>query len=167
MIRASTHLQYANGYLELGMVKEARAELAAIDDADRDCRDYRLMMVKLHLETRQWKRMEVVSKSLVEIDPEDVFGWVNWAYALRELNRTLDAKSVAEKGVALHPDEAVLWFNLACYCSLIGEVEDASNHLDRAISIEKSFEAESVDDPDLDNLWNWIRGQESSESAEG
>jgi hypothetical protein len=76
------------------------------------------------------------------------------------LERIEEAKDVAIRGLGSIPREAVLWFNLACYCSLLGEVEDSSNHLNKSIALEKSFEAKSVDDPDLDNLWAWIRSNE-------
>ena len=59
------------------------------------------------------------------------------------------------------PKEAILWFNYACYCSLLGDVEEASEYLDKAISLDKRFEAESVSDTDLDNLWKWIHSQDS------
>ena len=161
MICTEKRLQYANGYLDLGMTKEAALELNAIPDNQQSRPEVRTMKIRLHLKSRQWKKMADVAKALVEHSPEIAFGWVNWAYALRELNRNKKAKEIATEGLLQHPNEAVLWFNLACYCSLLGEVEEASNHLDKAISIEKSFEAEAVDDPDLDNLWNWIRSKEN------
>ena len=118
------------------------------------------MRVRLYSESHNWKKMVATSKQLVGMDPEVSFGWVNWAYALRELDRISEAKDVANRGLALNPKEAVLWFNLACYCSLLGEVEESSNNLDQAIALEKSFEKEAVDDPDLDKLWAWLRSNE-------
>ena len=115
------------------------------------------MRVRLYLERKHWKRMELLSQQMVEDHPELVFGWVNWAYALRERSLNEKAKAVAIDALDEHPDEAVLWFNLACYCSLLGEVEESSQHLNKAVSLEKSFETAAVDDPDLDNLWKWIR----------
>lgn len=160
MIRTEKRLQYANGYLDLGMVKDAKAELDLIDEKDRSNSEVLSMRVRLYSESHNWKNMVATSKQLVGMDPEVSFGWVNWAYALRELERISEAKDIANRGLALNPKEAVLWFNLACYCSLLGEVEDASNHLDQAIALEKSFEKEAVDDPDLDKLWAWLRSNE-------
>ena len=84
------------------------------------------------------------------------------AYALRERNQIKEAMSVAETGLEFVPEEAVLWFNFACYSSLLGEVEDASQRLDEAVRLDKAFEAEAVDDADLDNLWQWIRRKENA-----
>ncbi|MBT3480337.1 MAG: hypothetical protein HN457_02750 [Opitutales bacterium] len=160
MIKTAKRLQYANGYLDLGMVHDAKAELDLIDEKDRSNSEVLSMRVRLFLEARNWKKMVTLSKQLVELDSDVAFGWVNWAYALRELERIEEAKDVAIRGLGSIPREAVLWFNLACYCSLLGEVEDSSNHLNKSIALEKSFEAKSVDDPDLDNLWAWIRSNE-------
>ncbi len=158
MISTRTRLQYAQGYLELGMIREASLELKAItDEKEFERIDYLSLNVRLCLESRKWKRMIKFARKIAQLDPENAFGWVNWAYALRELEQTPEAKSVALDALKIHPKEAVLWFNLACYCSLLGEVEDASQHLDQAVALEKSFEAEAVDDPDLDNMWQWIR----------
>ena len=45
------------------------------------------------------------------------------------------------------------------------DVEEASEYLDKAISLDKRFEAESVSDTDLDNLWKWIHNQDSKAEA--
>lgn len=142
------------------MIEDAAEELDAIDEKDRSSSEVLSMRVRLYSESKDWFEMEAISMRLVEQDPSGTFGWVNWAYALREMERAGEAKAVAIRGLELNPNEAVLWFNLACYCSLLGEVEESSNHLDKAISLEKSFEAEAVDDPDLDNLWAWIHSSE-------
>lgn len=159
MIPTSTRLSYANGYLELGMIKQAREELDAIAKKDLLLPEVLAMRAKLYLEMKNWELLEAVSRSLTERAPESFIGWVHHAYALRELDRTREAKAVALEGVRQHPKTAVLWFNLACYCSLLNEVEDASEHLDKAIALEKSFETDAVDDPDLQNLWNWIQSE--------
>ncbi len=165
MIRTQTRLQYANGYLDLGMTREAAQELDSISPEDRGSTGTLTMRVRLYLESKKWFRMELTAKELAEREPENPFGWVNWAYALRERNRITDARSVAEAGLEFVPKDAILWFNYACYCSLLGDVEEASEYLDKAISLDKRFEAESVSDTDLDNLWKWIHSQDSKAEA--
>ena len=160
MIPTSTRLSYANGYLDLGMTEEAKEELDAIIESERLGDDVLAMRARLYLESKNWEVMEAVSKQLATQSPKLAFAWVNWAYALREMGRNEEAKQVALRGLEQHPKEATLWFNLACYCSLLGELEDASKHLNEAIRIDKDFETSSVDDPDLDNLWNWIKASE-------
>ena len=165
MIRTQTRLQYANGYLDLGMTREAAKELDSISPEDRESTETLTMRVRLYMESKKLLRMTLTAKELAEREPENPFGWVNWAYALRERNRIKDARSVAKAGLVYVSNDAILWFNYACYCSLLGDVEEASEYLDKAISLDKRFEAESVSDTDLDNLWKWIHNQDSKAEA--
>lgn len=163
MIPTSTRLSYANGYIELGMLKEASAELDAIAPSERLQDNVLLLRCKLYLETKNWEVMAAVSKQLAEQSPHSPPAWTNWAYALREMNQNEEAKKVVLRALVLHPKEPVLWFNLACYCSLLGQYQDASEHLDSAIKLDADFKEESVDDPDLEGLWNWIKSQEDAQ----
>ncbi len=162
MIPTATRLSYANGYIELGMLKEAAAELDEIEPQERLKDEVLMMRSKLYLESKNWEVMAAVSKQLVEQRPDSPYAWTNWAYALRELNQNEEAKNVALRGLVIHPSEPVLWFNLACYCSLLGQYQDASDHLDSAIKLDQDFEQESVDDPDLEGLWAWLKSQKES-----
>ncbi|MDQ8196871.1 tetratricopeptide repeat protein [Pelagicoccus enzymogenes] len=162
MIPTSTRVSYANGYIELGMLKEASEELDAIEPSERLMDDVLLVRSRLYLEARNWELMEAVSKQLAEQTPSSRHAWINWAYALREMERNEEAKNIALRALVLHPQEPVLWFNLACYCSLLGQYQDASDHLDSAIKLDRDFEQESVDDPDLEGLWNWLKSQEQT-----
>lgn len=157
MIPTSTRLSYASGYIDLGMTKEATEELDAIDPKDNLKSEVLSVRSKLYLHSQNWEVLVEVAKQLATQSPEIPHAWVNWAYGLRELGLNKQAKSVALKGLRIHPKEGTLWFNLACYCSLLGEQQEASGHLDSAIKLDKSFEKEAVDDPDLANLWNWLK----------
>lgn len=162
MIPTSTRLSYANGYLDLGMTAEAAAELDAIPPIDLLEDDVLALRTRLYLETQNWELLAAVAQQLATQAPEFTVAWIHWAYALRELDRNDEAKTIALRGLTCHPKEAILWFNLACYCSLLGELQDASDHLDTAIKLEKTFEQEAVDDPDLTNLWNWLKSDENA-----
>lgn len=157
MIPTSTRLSYANGYIELGMLDEACEELDAIDPAARLENEVLAIRSKLYLELKNWDLMEAVSKQYARQAPESQYAWINWAYALREQGRNELAKDIALEGLKIHPTESILWFNLACYCSLLGEFQDASDHLNSAIKLDKIFEKEAVDDPDLQGLWDWLK----------
>ena len=81
MIRTATRLMYSNGYLDLGMVKEAALEIDAIDEKDRSSFEVLSMRVRLYSMSEDWSEMVDASKRLAEMEPEISFGWVNWAYA--------------------------------------------------------------------------------------
>ncbi|MCH6258561.1 hypothetical protein MLD52_18520 [Puniceicoccaceae bacterium K14] len=154
MIRTSTRLQYANGYLDLSMIKEAKLELEAIVDEDKNDLDVLRMWNRFHLVSENWFQLEVTAHTLTEKRPQDPFGWVNWAYALRELDKIQAAKNVASEALTRHPKEAVLWYNLACYCCLLGELKDAKSHLEKTYKLDSNFKEEAAEDPDLQALRN-------------
>ena len=53
-------------------------------------------------------------------------------------------------------------FNLACYASVTGRMEEAKERLRRAIQLDKDVRGLALDDEDLKPLWDWIAGPEKS-----
>ena len=109
------------------------------------------MRIKLYNQGKFWEALVAVSKYVADKAPRVVHGWSNWAYALRMQDRYSEAKEVALKALKLHPDDAALCFNLGCYCSLLGEIREASEHVKKAIALDKRYQEESVGDTDLDD----------------
>ena len=100
--------------------------------------------------------MADVSKHLAESYPDQSGGWMHWAYALREMDQIEEAKAVALRGLELHPDEAILHYNLACYLSLLGEFKPAKKHLNRACVADEKLKLSATEDSDLAGLWGWF-----------
>lgn len=156
MIPTQSRLAYANGFLELGMTKEAEEELTAIVVVDRQSYEVLVMKNRLYMTKADWKKLVSAGKALARKFPEERFGWINWAYALREIDQTAKAKEVVLDGLKEHPTEAVLWYNLACYCSLLDELPESATYLSKAKRYDESFEKEAENDPDLDALREWL-----------
>jgi hypothetical protein len=51
-------------------------------------------------------------------------------------------------------------FNLACYASVTGRMEEAKKRLRDAIALDKDIRRLAIDDEDLKPLWDWIRSLE-------
>ena len=51
-------------------------------------------------------------------------------------------------------------FNLACYASVTGRMEEAKERLRHAIELDKDVRKLALDDEDLKPLWDWIAGLE-------
>lgn len=134
------------------MVAEAGAELDAIPESEQQSPAVMSMRAQLYLQTREWERMEAAAKHVARMEPDTPSGWIHWAYALRELEKLEEAQTVARRGLERHPEEATLWFNLACYSSLLGEVKQAAIELAKATRLDKTFLKEAETDPDLANL---------------
>lgn len=156
MIPTKTRLQYTNGYLELGMINEAAEEFDYIMGDDRMSLQVMRMRMKMYKQAEYWPALEAVSKYIAKLIPRKPEGWVNWSKALREQNKVEDARKVALNALERHPENATLRFSLGCYCSLLGEVDEAKEHVTKAVELDKSLQQASVDHPDLDNLWEEV-----------
>jgi hypothetical protein len=58
------------------------------------------------------------------------------------------------------PEVAMIAFNLACYASVAGRMEEAKERLRHAIDLDKDIRGLAIDDEDLKPLWDWIAGLE-------
>lgn len=147
---AVRRMEYALGYLTLGMLTEAGEELDSIAPEEQWLPLVRSMRVDWHLAQKQWKKVIIVAGELARAHPDVENAWIGWAYALRELNQVDEARAVLRQAEPHHGEtSAVLQYNLACYDALLGSLESARARLATAIRMDKQFKAASRDDPDL------------------
>ena len=154
VISTRRHLQYAAGFLDLGMIPDAARELDAIVRADRDTPEVLTVRIDLHMHAKQWKPVCTVAAKLVSAEPGNDKGWISWAFALRELGRIEKARQVLIEALPLHEKTCdVLHYNLACYECLLGNLPEALDYLSVAMQRDQHWKAEAIDDPDLEALW--------------
>ena len=152
VIPTSRRLQFARGHIDLGMVNKASDELEAIDWDEWMKPEVPSMRVDLYHAAKNWDLMRDIAMHLAESYPDQSGGWMHWAFALREMDQIEEAKDVALRGLELHPDYAILHYNLACYLSLLGQFEPAKKHLNRACVAEERFKQSATEDSDLDGF---------------
>ena len=70
------------------------------------------------------------------------------------------AEAILLRAQAIHPKVAMIAFNLACYASVTGRMEEAKERLRHAIKLDKDIRGLALDDEDLKPLWDWIVGLE-------
>lgn len=145
-------LSHVRGYLELGMVKEAKAELDAIPESDARRPEVVAMRVGMLQATEQWRPLLKYARELVSIDPAEVGWWIIWAYAARRATSVKAAQKVLLEAEGHHPQDATVQFNLGCYACLLGELPEAKARVVRAITIDSEFLKNALDDPDLQQL---------------
>jgi tetratricopeptide (TPR) repeat protein len=154
-ISTRKRLEYAKGYIGLGLIKEASEELEAIEGAARRSTAVERVRVDLAQAAKQWDLVVNLARQVAGASPEDEQVWISWAYALRELQRIKEAREVLIKAEEMHGHKsAILHYNLACYACLLGYLEEANKRLKRAIKLDKSFEDECDKDPDLKALFD-------------
>jgi hypothetical protein len=78
--------------------------------------------------------------------------WWDEAHPLYLEGRYAEAAAKGRELVEAHPDQAYLYFNLACCESLAGEAADAVEHLRRAVDIWEGCREMAKHDTDLDAL---------------
>jgi predicted Zn-dependent protease len=153
-------LRHAEGYLGLSMLAEARHELGALDKEARHSHEARVLRSDLHLQAKEWNELVAEAQTLARQDPGYEKAWIDWAYALRELDRIAEAKAVLLAAEPRHGKESgVLHYNLACYHCLLGEMAEARARLDRAGAIDSDWKKFAREDTDLAALWAELRGE--------
>jgi Flp pilus assembly protein TadD len=101
-----------------------------------------------------------VASHLVKVEPENEAWWINLAYSVRRSEGVEKAEAILLRVQAIHPKFAMIAFNLACYASVTGRMEDAKERLRNAIELDNDIRRLAIDDEDLKPLWDWIGGLE-------
>lgn len=145
-------LSHTRGYLELGMIEEAAAELARVS-ADASGRfDVRVLRALVFQEKKQWPDLAPIAASLAREKPDDAGWWIMWAYAVRRAKSLAAAEEILLEAEAHHPKEATIQFNLGCYACQRGDLSKARTRVDHAIALDEHFREAAATDPDLGPL---------------
>jgi tetratricopeptide (TPR) repeat protein len=147
-------LQAAHGYIELAMFDDANAELEEIDPFCRHLPEVLLARLPIYHGMKRWELLAVVAKRLTEWNPEDSGFFIELAYATRRAESIHLAHAILTRAARLHPTDATIQFNLACYEAQIGDLDRAKAHLKRATEIDARFRLMGLEDPDLEPLWD-------------
>lgn len=157
MIPLHRRLEYARGYIGLGMLKEAAQELAPIDPTAARSPEVVRVYVDYYMESKEWDKVVAVAPVVCEASPEDDGAWIAWAYACRELGQVSEAQAVLRRAEPRHGETcAVLHYNLACYACLLGDMDEARRRLVRAFAMNADWKAEALQDRDLQAMWSEI-----------
>ena len=157
MIPTRRHLDFASGYLALGMLNDASDELEAVEGENRLLPEVMTLRMDLYTQAKQWDLLLAVSRKLAEQKPDVPDGFIGWAFALRELNRVEEAKAVLISAEPVHGKKtSVLHYNLACYYCLLGDFAEAKKRLRVACRKSKKWKTTALDDPDLKAMWDEI-----------
>ena len=143
------HLSHAQGYLGLGMVAEAAAELAHVSGPDAATTQALAVRIAVLHEQRDWPAVRDLAGELIRRDATDAAIWITWAYATRRTDSLAAAEGILLEAEKTHPKEPTIQFNLGCYACQRGDLATTRRRLARAIELEASFAALAATDPDL------------------
>ncbi|MBL9186529.1 MAG: hypothetical protein JNK23_03530 [Opitutaceae bacterium] len=142
-------LSHVQGYLALGMVAEAAAELELIPLPERDSLEVLGLRVAVLQEQGDWSALATHAGEFARRAPTEAAAWVTWAYATRRAETLIAAEKILLKAETLHPAEPTIQFNLGCYACQRGDLAEARRRVDRAIALDTNFRALAGTDPDL------------------
>lgn len=142
-------LSHARGYLELGMVEEAAAELARLPASHSEADDVLALRAVVLQEQQRWHEMRVVARELLHRQPETADWWIMCAYATRRAESLAEAEAILRDAELRHPQEPTIQFNLGCYACLRGDLAEARRRVEQAIALDARFRAAAATDPDL------------------
>ena len=148
------YLRAAQGWLELGNLYEANAELENIAPEMRLHPD--VLEIQWHICARenQWPVCAEIGSTLVRVAPERSDSWIHHSFALHCLARSQEALDLL---LPVAHRFFYVWqvpYNLSCYCTALGRFDDAQRWFKIALSIdEKSAQKACINDPDLEPLW--------------
>ena len=151
----------AIGWLELGNLAEARAELGHISPAGRNHPDVLEVRWLVCAEQQRWEEALEAARALLAVAPKRSSAWLHQAYALRRvpqgsLQLAWDALLPAYEKF---PKESTIPYNLACYACQMDQLDTARTWFKRALAIggKERIQTMALADTDLKPLWGEIK----------
>jgi Flp pilus assembly protein TadD len=142
------------------MFDDAALALEEIAPEDKNRTGVLGARVVLYIAAKKWDMAAVVARHLVKVEPENEAWWINLAYSVRRSEGIEKAEAILLRAQAIHPKIAMIAFNLACYASVTGRMDEAKERLRHAIELDKDIRGLAIDDEDLKSLWDWLAGLE-------
>lgn len=139
----------AQGYLELEMPQEALAELNALGEGEQQREDVLQLRLFVMMRGRLWDGAMDICERLRGGFPESATGYIHGAFCLHENGQTAEAKNLLLSGPPALEKEATYFYNLGCYDAVLGNIAEATAHLQTSFQMDKKFREFAKYDPDL------------------
>lgn len=152
------HLQAAEGWIELGNHAEANEELENITPQLRAHPKVLKLRWQIYAAANNWEATLDIASAIIQIAPEDPFGWIHRSKSLYGLKRTVEARDNLLRVVDQFPRNAVMRYDLARYECQLGRLKEAERWLQKAFEIGDATKMKlaALDDRDLEPLWRNI-----------
>lgn len=147
-------LNAADGYIFLGLLDEALAELDGIVETEHAEPPVLLARIRTLLHKRDWKTAETLSRRGTSLHPAEGEFAVQRAFALHQLQKSAEAIAALEAAPEWIRRTGILHYNLACYEARLGDISTARECIDAAIQMNAGIKKNARLDPDLQALWN-------------
>ena len=139
----------AQGYLELGMVEEALAELSSFSGPFAQDPDIVELRLHIQMQGERWNDALTSAEELLRITPDAVPAFIHGAFALHEMGRTSEARDLLLKGPPVLKNDPTFHYNIGCYEAVLGNKESALQSLQLSFAIDETYRDFAKGDPDL------------------
>ena len=150
-------VEVAMGYFELGMLDEAVIELGPLAGHER-LSVLSLWSAALRLSQR-WPEMVSLSRKMIELYPAEAECWVNLADATRNVVSVHAGLELLETARRHFPGDDHILFQIGCYCSQLGRLDEARMAVRAAVSSNRVWAKIALQDRDLTPLWPELRAR--------
>jgi tetratricopeptide (TPR) repeat protein len=140
----------AEGYLELGLARQALGSLARLGDPTG------FDPHSLYLWGEALRSLGRYEEALVPLgqgaaaDPDNINIWVALAWCYKRTGHLELAIESLESALTAEPAEALLHYNLACYWSLAGDKERTLQYLSQSLGMDPRYRQLVADESDFD-----------------
>jgi tetratricopeptide (TPR) repeat protein len=159
-IRREHKLRVAEGYLEIGLPRQALAELETLGESAQGDGRVGYMRGEALRELGRYEDAIGQLESAISILPDEIPPYLALAWCYKRTDRLPLAIESIEKAIRIDPGQGILHYNLACYWSLAARPRLSLRHLERALELDDRFRELAHDEPDFIALRDNPRFQE-------
>jgi len=128
----------AQGYLELGMVEEALAELIAVQSPMISDPDLIEMRLHILMQGGRWSDALASAEELLRLNSSALSAYIHGAFALHELGRTTEARDLLLKGPQVLRNDPTFHYNIGCYEAVLGNNDSAMRRLKKSFALDET-----------------------------
>jgi predicted Zn-dependent protease len=128
-------LNSASGWMDLGNLKEARAEIRGISLLGRLHPEVFVTHWTICARAGRWIEAHELSVTYTKLMPKQPTGWICLSYALYSLKRRLEAWLVLVPQFAVFPEVSAIPYILARYASEMGNRRESEKWLARSAAL--------------------------------
>ena len=129
----------AQGYLELGMVEEALAELVAVQSPMISDPDLIEMRLHILMQGGRWSDALASAEELLRLNSSALSAYIHGAFALHELGRTTEARDLLLKGPQVLRNDPTFHYNIGCYEAVLGNNDSAMRSLKKSFALDETY----------------------------
>ena len=115
-----------------------------IEPLNRCAPEVLALRVEIYEGLKKWELMREVAVRLYEFAQTEVQWVVSYAYATRRAESIDAARNILINALPKFPNEAIIYYNLACYDCQLGQIDSAKQYLKQAFRIDSNWRLEAL-----------------------